>query len=573
VGSGLRSVPARVRWLAALLLTLFVLQASWASRRDSVTIDEFLHLPVGLYTLYTGDFSIDPINPPLTRMLAAVPVAVRAPAFRARADLGGWGLGYAFMRENAADYQRLFVAARGVVIALGALLGLLVFVWANALYGWPSALTAVFLFSFSPSMLTHAHLVTLDEAGALGFVATVYAAWRFLERPTATRALLTGVALGVATLLKLSGFVLIGVVVALVLIRMAEERLRKPGLREGWRDRKPTRAIRWLGLMALLGLASLAVLNLGYGFQGTFAPLTSARLADGGALAALRNALPWLRLPLPLAFINGVDMVMNVGKGHDPSYFLAGELSAEGWWYYHLAAFLFKTPLPLVFTAIAALVLWAIGRDDGARSYCLYVPVLFVFAANSLFNSLDIGVRHVLAVYPLLFVAVAPLLARPIYAWTQANSAGRAPTARAAVALALLMWFFVGGLRVAPAYFEYFNELAGGPQGGYRMLIDSNLDWGQDLIRLRELMDRRGYERVNLAYFGRVDPAVYGVEFVPLEGPEQKGPTVVSASFLMGRPYFWIRRGRMRWIKPETYAWLQKETPVARAGTMFVYER
>ena len=550
-----------------------------AARRDSVTIDEFLHLPVGLYMLYTGDFQLDPINPPLARMLAAVPVAARAPAFLAQPGLGGWGLGYRFMRENASEYQQLFVTARGVVIAMGALLGLLVFVWANALYGWPAALVAVFLFSFSPSMLTHTHLVTLDEAGALGFAATLYAAWCMLARPTVGRAFLTGAVIGVATLMKLSGFVLVAVVTALVLIRALEERIRRPSgapasTGEGVIAGKPTGVVRWIGLMVIVGLASLAVLNIGYGFQGTFAPLTSARLAAGGALATLRDAVPGLRLPLPMPFVNGVDMVMNVGKGHDPSYFLAGELSAEGWWYYHLAAFLFKTPLPLVLTATVAVVVWACGRDRGERAYCLYVPVLFVFGANSLFNSLDIGVRHVLAVYPLLFIASGGLLASPIRSWLRARCQGPPAVAvPAVVALTLLVWFFSGGVRVAPAYFEYFNELAGGPQGGYRLLIDSNLDWGQDLIRLRELMHTRGYRRVNLAYFGRVDPAVYGIDYLPLEGTRQKGPTAVSASFLMGRPYFWIEGGRMRWVKPYTYSWLQKETPVARAGTMFVYER
>lgn len=104
------------------------------------------------------------------------------------------------------------------------------------------------------------------------------------------------------------------------------------------------------------------------------------------------------------------------------------------------------------------------------------------------------------------------------------------------------------------------------------MLVDSNVDWGQDLIRLREYMDAEGLDRINLAYFGRVDPRVYRISFAPLEPGRSLGPTAVSATFLMGRPYFWFLGGGMRWVKPGTYTWLQRATPVARVGAMFVYD-
>ncbi len=587
--------PSTSLWVwvaAAAMLAVFALQAGVAARRDSVTIDEFAHLPVGLYILYAGDFSLDPINPPLTRILAAVPVAARAPAFKVDPALGHWGMGFDLMRQNPGSYHELFVSARRVVIAIGVLLGLLVLVWARQLYGDAAGLTALFLYSFSPSMLTHAHLVTLDAAGAFGFVLTLYAAWWMLDRPGFAQAAAVGTALGLATLLKLSGFVLIAVIVLLVAIRVVSS---AAGFDRGGVPLKgPVPIRRWVALLAVIGTVSLLVLNVGYSFQGSFASLSEARLADGGTLAVLRDAIPWLRLPLPLAFVNGVDMVLNVGKGHDPSYFLAGELSADGWWYYHLAAFALKTPLALLLAGCLAFVGWALGRSRGLRDYCLFVAVIVLFAANSLFNSLYIGVRHVLPAYPLLFIAVSPWLAAPIERLSGCAGAARATggmratggveraghasaTGRqilqAGAACVALAWVLLANLRVTPAFFESFNEIAGGPAHGHEWLVDSNLDWGQDLIRLKQVMDERGYERVNLAYFGRVHPSVYGVDFVPLESAAQTGPTAISASFLMGRPYFWYRQGRMRWVKSESYAWLREETPVARAGTMFIFER
>jgi hypothetical protein len=550
-------VPSvRALLVATLLLACFVVQASVAAREDSVTIDEFVHLPVGLYALYTGDLRSDPINPPHTRMIAALALLRHPPAFDPEPGMPHWGMGYLLMQRNADQYQQIFVRGRTMIIALAALLGLVVFGWSYQLYGEAAALTATFLFAFSPAMLAHGHLVTLDLAGALGFALTAWATWWMLGAPSLPRALAVGAALGVATLLKLSGFVLAAAVVVLISIRAFGERRRDDPSAPGW-----------LGLLTASGLATLLVINLGYVFDGTFAPLHDAVLAPGGLFATLAERHPWLRLPLPIPFVNGVDMILNVGKEHEPSYFLAGELSSEGWWYYHLAAWALKTPLPLVLTFLWSLLAWMVGRAPGRRSYCLFVPILLLFASNSLFNSLQIGVRHVLSAYPLMFIAASPWLA-----WALRTPWRGRRRWRAAVAVTAMAWYGIGTLAVAPRYLQFFNEAAGGPSGGHRMLIDSNIDWGQDLLRLSHYMKEEGLARINLAYFGRVDPRVYGIDFVPLESQQQHGPTAISASFLMGRPYFWYRRGRMGWVNHDAYTWLQQYEPVARVGSMFIYD-
>ncbi len=554
-----------------LLILAFVFQASVAARRDSVTIDEFVHLPLGLYMLYSRDFTLDPINPPLSRMIAALPLLRRPPAFSTgQARAGHWALGYHFMQANRARYQDIFVSARFMVTLMAAALGLLLWVWATQLYGRAAGLVALFLFSLSPSMLAHGHLVTLDMAGALGFTATAYAAWRLLDRPGIVRALVLGLMLGLAVLLKLSAFVLLAAVLLLCLIRCFEDDGR--GV--------VSRLLRWAGLLCVVAVMALFVLNLGYGFDGSLAPLTGTRLQRGGLLAGIAEALPWLRLPLPRPFVEGVDMVLNVGKGHEPSYFLAGELSADGWWYYHLAAFVLKSPLPLLIGCVAAFALWASRRSRGLRDYCLYVPVLIIFAANSAFNSLYIGVRHVLPVYPLLFVAVSPLFAKALNGPLRRERAiavpgrhrGGTEIVAALTAVTLLLWYAAGSWAVAPRYLQYFNEAAGGPARGHLMLVDSNIDWGQDLIRLAEYMKAQRRESVALAYFGRVDPSVYGISFTPLQRGRSRGFTAVSASFLMGRPYFWIHNGRMGWVGAGTYTWMQQYEPIGRAGSMFLYD-
>ena len=558
-----RSCRGSVRWswlVAIALLVVFAGQAYLAARQDSVTIDEFVHVPVGLYTLYNRDFSIDPINPPWARALAALPLLADPPAFAPEPGAPHWGMGYELMRRNAESYQAIFVRARSAVIVMALLLGLVVFAWARELYDDRAAWVALALFAFSPNLLAHGHLVTLDLAGALGFVGSCYTAWRLIDKPGVGRALLVGVVMGLATLLKLSGFVLVAAIVGALLFRVVANG-RAVADRYG--------LIEALGHVVAMGVAAIVTVNVGYGFDGTFAPLSGAKLDPKGVLFAVAESAPWLRLPLPEPFINGVDMVLNVGKAREPSYFLAGELSSEGWWYYHLAAFVLKSPLLVVFGAVFAMGTWTIGQSRGRYAECLFVPIVVIFASNALFNSLQIGVRHVLPAYPLFFIAMSPWVAAAASSWRDSI----AHTVRAGVVVLLGVWMLWGTLSVAPRYLQYFSPLAGGADGGHRYLIDSNIDWGQDLLRLADYVEENSLDGVYLAYFGRVDPRVYGIPFVPLEKDlPQRGKAVVSATFLMGRPYFWYRSGRMGWVPAETYAWMRGKEPIDRVGSMFVYD-
>ena len=586
-------MPVWARLLALLLVAAFCVMAGVAARSDSVTIDEFVHVPVGLNALYNGDFGQDPINPHLPRMWAALPLLSKAPGFAPDPRYGAWGMGYDLMQRNVADYHDLFVRARAAMIVQAVILAAFVFAFSRALYGWPAGLVSLGLFAFSPSMLAHGHLATLDMSAALGFVVVLFACWRLLQAPGWLRAAVLGMALGAANLLKLSAFVLTGLVPLLMAIGVAvgagrdrashnrAGRNRAGVTTKGDAVAAPPASVSGpgsgnltylacLGYLALAGVVALFTLNAGYAFDGTFASLDQASLADGGWLNSLRASAPWLRLPLPLPVINGIDMVLTVGENHEPSYFLAGELSAEGWWYYHLAAFVLKSPLALLLLTAFAAGAWLARHGRGRDEYCLWIPIAAVFAANAAFNSLYIGVRHVLPVYPLLFIAVAAWPAAALQAGFTRSTGGSA--LRAGVAAVVLLAFAGAGLSVAPRYLSFFNAAAGGPANGHNWLVDSNIDWGQDLLRLRRYMDDRGLQSINLAYFGRVDPGVYGIAYRPLEPGRSQGPTAISASFLMGRPYFWILGGRQRWVGSDTYAALRDLQPVGRAGSMFIFD-
>ncbi len=543
------------------LLVIFVLQAGVAALDDSVTVDEFVHLPVGLYMIRHHDFTPDPINPPLSRIAPALVIAPDRTVVEPSFNANPWAMGLDFMDRNVDAYQQIFVRARCVVILMATLLGLLIYRWSSELYGPGAALAAMLLFTFSPSFLAHGHLVTVDIAGALGLTATFYAWWRYLQDRSIGQALIVGLVLGLAILAKLSSLLAVAVMLACALVEIV--RPERP-------DRLRLTASLLLGFLAI-GAAAVIVVDAGYGFDRVGERLGEVSFRGGGALAALGARFPSLRLPLPATFLAGADLAMTGRDSDRAAYYLAGSFSDDGWWYYHLVAFALKTPLPIVIGGGIAVGAWLAGRRRARREYCLFVAVLAVFVVNGAFNRLNIGVRHVLAAESLLLVLVAPLFASPIAAFLS-SPARPAATLRAVASAVALAWTVSGAARVAPLYLEYFNEAAGDSAGGHRWLLDSNLDWGQDLVRLARYLREKRLESVHLAYMGTVHPWLYGIRFTPLT-PWSHGIAVISASTLMGSTYA-IWADTRRHVKPEpgSFDWLRSATPIGRIGSLFVYD-
>jgi hypothetical protein len=128
---------------------------------------------------------------------------------------------------------------------------------------------------------------------------------------------------------------------------------------------------------------------------------------------------------------------------------------------------------------------------------------------------------------------------------------------------------------IHPDYLSYFNILAGGPRNGHKWLIDSNLDWGQDLPALREYMTDQGIEKIHLGYFGRADPQIYGVNY-DLAGPHlKKGVTAISINFLVGRSYYLLdpKTRQVKFIKADYYNNYRHLQPTRVIGnTLYIFE-
>lgn len=567
-------VPAR-RLPVLLLLGAFLVLCAHGLRWDTPTVDEFAHLPAGIHYWKTGDFRLFALNPPLVKLVSALPALVLDPQVPTDAPVRHtgwfpWVYGTVFLERNRGIYDAVFLLGRLPVVLLGVALGLLVERWARELYGARAGLMALGLYAFCPSIVAHAHLATVDLGAAFFALLALYAFDRWLQEPTWGRLVLAGAALGLAQLSKFTALLLYPLIGVLALL--AVWRHSVPGKEEG----RPRGAGLWgaAGALALLAVVSVVVIDLGYLFQGVGTRLGEIGL-ESRSLGGLARALPALPSPLPAPYLLGLDGLQLINEqGEFPGY-LFGAWSTEGWAVYYPVALLFKTPLPLLLALLAApfarlLARRGAGASDGralrARERAVWLPLLGLLAAFSLLSRVDYGIRYVLPVLPLGCIYAA----RWVPALSGSTGAPRRTSILRVAALVLLAVYPASALLATPDTISYFNLLAGGR--GERILLDSNLDWGQGLKRLRAYMEKEGIEEIGLAYFGHVDPEVYGVRW-HFPRPDRPELVAVSLNFLHGYPYATYAGGRIVPVPAGAFTWLAGHPRVAELGGGMVVVR
>jgi hypothetical protein len=528
---------------------LYVVMALDGVAHDSGTYDEYVHVTAGYSYWAFNDYRLNPENGNLAQRIIALPLAIRPAAARVfptrdqRAwhvsDV--WGLADQFFFGPGHDADTLLFAARVPVAIVGALLGALVFFWARGLFGTAGAYVSFVLYVFSPTMLAHGGLATSDMIGAAFFIASLFALWTVLHRITLLTLAASVVAVGGLFLAKPSAPLFIPVGLALIAVQLAG---RRPiALRIGRRRDLESRASR-AGAIALVMVAHIAVayalIWAAYGFRyrpfapgsaaaDTFIDSWSSMLETPGLSTSLAR---WGRTHhvLPEAYLYGFATV--VAYSRERIAFLNGVVTLGGSRVFFPYAALVKTTLAGLVLLVAALVSYvgawrrrnAAGDDAARRLFYELTPLLLgvaIYGWSALSSSLNIGYRHLLPIIPLVMILTG--IVGPVVIGL---SRDRRMLAAAATA-ALLLWHAGESLAVAPHYLAYFNAFAGGPSKGYRHLVDSSLDWGQDLPSLKDWLDAHGLQGPNhppvfLSYFGTALPSYYRIDAISLPSFEDR---------------------------------------------------
>lgn len=539
-----------------VLLAIFTMQSFWFINTQSMTYDEPAHIIAGVDAWRHHRFEHWNDHPPLGRLWLTLPIRNLDSQFVWRQMPSGYRV------ESMHPLpEEMAARTRPMNTLLGIFLGLVLWFATRRLFSEGAANVALALFAFTPSLIANFSVDTTDGIGTLFIFLVAYQLIRWRNKPNWLQTILLGFAFGGLLLAKFYAppLVLFGLVLMLVL---------KP-------DGLTRRPLQWnWKLTAVALILALATLWAGYFFH-----VSQFTVGEGKATATFpnRGLKTWatksqlhVNLKVPAGeFFEGLREVAFSNKHGRPAWFFGRIYPTGGIKLYYPAAIVLKWPTILLALIIAALLLGVhkvCRAPSDLLGMCSFAAVFLLFALRSHY---DIGERHILPLYPFALMIAGSIweqvIARParigidISTWW-----GKKSINFNVVALLLVLGLNAAdALRSAPDYLTYFNILVR-PQNSWRYLTDSNLDWGQGLITVRDYEWKRPNEQLRLAYFGSLNPALYGVRALPLEPNEQvKGKVVIGASALTGQVL----------PDPNSYRWLLSTKPIGMLDrSMFVYE-
>ncbi|HUN81729.1 MAG TPA: glycosyltransferase family 39 protein [Phycisphaerae bacterium] len=571
------SLRAEIAIVAVVLLIVTGL-AFTSLTKDSMTFDELIHLTAGMSHLKSSDYRMDADNPPLPTMWAALPLALTGTRWEPAA-LPGWNdgdvfrVGRAWLYTQAEGEKSVRLARCGMIVFLWALI-ILSYLTSRSLFGLPGAWITLLLMALSPTMLAHGRLIKNDVPSALFLLMVITSCTWFLQYTSVPRLLVLTFSFAAACLTKFSWPLCLPPVAILLIVAI----LRKEPLKGPLMTRISSRFGRTLWLGSFCGV--VAVISVGliwtvFRFQpapfsknesgpqeatpGSIAELWHGQMESSTvAPTSLTNRLCRFALRnhlLPGAYLFGLAQTDSFTKLR-PSY-LMGRVTDGGSAAYFPIAFALKTPIATMLLVLAGAVALVLSRPKGLHAPLFWALLFFVvvYFAAAVAAGFNIGQRHLLPIYPPLFI-----FAGAAGRWLQTN------VGKVFVGVCAL-WLCVVNAFVYPQYLAYFNEAVGGPSQGYRYLADSNVDWGQDLLRLSDWARARHEGPVQVSYFGTADPSCYGFACEPLASFVQwgtpvdchPGTIVVSLNELVGltdptmRPEFWNEDRRQGYRRMQMY--------------------
>lgn len=490
------------RWkLIALLLLLlmFVLEIS-SALTESQIIDEGVHLTAGYSYLINRQIELNPEHPPLVKLISAAMVWPLHSVFpwHDLKDANQWDVAGKFFYDFGNQADLILFLGRLPIMFCSLLLGWLIFKWAKKISGVKAGLFALALFVFDSNILAHSRYITTDIAVSLGFLATLYYFCQYCEKPKTKNLFILLFIFAFAQITKFSTLILWPIIII-----------------------------------------------------ATFFSKLKARQA-GKLIIGLMLATFWVVFIFYFGDINqyyeGLQLLADHEKYGHYTYLL-GDYENYFRWYFPIT-FLVKTPLTTLLLILIAAVIF-IAKNAHIRclrlisldKYLIFLfPILYFII--SMINKINIGIRHLMPMYPFLFIFIAMVIFHPQFK----NKIIKI------ISAALLLFFIIESMIIYPNYLGYFSLLVGGPSHGHKYILDSNLDWGQDLKKLKKYLARSNISQpIYLAYWGKASPDYYQINYLPLAPNIKKGLIAISMQNIMG--------------EDKAYAWLLEKKPFAKIGS------
>jgi hypothetical protein len=581
--------------IAIVLLGLCFLFAFFSIKNMSLTMDEKAHIPSGFSYLLFQDYRLNPEHPPLAKDLSAIPLLFLNLNFPTEYsswtnDVNGqWESGSRFIFKSGNNPDQIIFWSRLPMILLLLALGWFIFFWVRKLGGNKPALLALTLFSFSPTFLAHGRLVTTDVAAVFGFLIATYFWLKFLKKPCAKNIFIAGIMLGIALCLKFS---LILLLPFFALITLIYAYLKVEGA-----SSKAKLILKYIGLSIIAGVVALVLVIWPiYQFHISNYPI-ERQISDTKITLAshsnelLKNSCIWMAgnpALRPIAqYALGLLMATQRVSGGNTVYFL-GQVSGDAWKHYFPIMYLLKVPLSFHILTLLLFLLWlfSLKRPKPAKriwnklkSWLLkhfteFSLLIFfiIYWTTSITGNLNIGIRHILPIFPIMYI----WLCLGLFRLMKNTKKQRQRMVLGCFAAALVVWYIASSVAAFPHYLSYYNELVCGSKNGYKYAVDSNYDWGQDLKRLANFVEKNNIQGLRVSYFGGDDTEyrlgdkleATWIELDP-EKRNQQGWIAISATFL--------QEGRAKpapgYDRDTAYFnWLNQYEPFTRIGnSIFVY--
>jgi hypothetical protein len=526
-----------------LLLVAMAYLMFTSSRGDSATTDESTHIVSGYLANIDGDNNINTEHPYLGKKINTLPLVFMhlnmdrsEPYFKVKSDYyyDSWResrqLGNDFLYKMGNNADKILRAVRSVPISLALVFGLIFFIIVTNIFGLPVGIISLIFYVFSPDILTHARLVNTDIWVTVFYFFSITSFGYYLSNPNFKRLIISAIIFGLAMSVKFSSVILIPVLFSLWFTK-------------NYLLNKTTiflQAKKTIIPVVIFIIISYIVIWANYGFSTSLPPKYEPVLENNYYNKVLIVTQSIAQRVIPSQYYKGVAILSSSSFGNRPAYLFGAE-KRGGWWYYFPVAFVVKTPISILLILLSSIVFYIKWRKRLAfNDYLLLTPII-LYLLISMGQKLNIGVRHLLPIMPFIFIWCAKFM---IELYNSVNNK-KNKIYLVTCYLLLIAWIITSTLKIYPHFLSYFNEFVG-PKNGSLVLADSNIDWGQDIKRLKTwLDDNKISEPIRLEYFWDGDDSIsyYGINYTKLErnNPNQKGYIAIGVSALNNSEFNWLK--------------------------------